>query len=153
MVRFLLAKFQLDHILSPREPRKRLEAISTVPKDMFAAYNGVMQRIENSGDTELALKILSWLFRARRPLHMEELREALVLQLGDEDLNHEFMIPPAEIVECCKSLLVHEESSGLVRFTHYTVQRFIADKIHQKLPPISDLAKTCAAYLSLPEFT
>ena len=153
-LRFLLAKFQLDYVLSYREPRKRMKALEMVPKDMSSAYNDVLQRIEKSrqGDKDLAMKILSWLFRAQRTLFMSELIEALVVENGDQDLERDSMLQPSDIIECCKSLVIHDESSGLVRFAHYTVQQFIAEKIEHNLLSSIDLAKTCLTYLSFIEF-
>ena len=128
-----------------------MKAFKTVPKDMFSAYNDVMQRIENSrrrNDKDLAMRILSWLFRAQRTLRMDELLEALAIgptrmdcdendsDDGDQDLIHENMLQPFQVIECCKSLVLYEESSGLVRFTHYTVQEFIA-KSYSTGPPTS----------------
>lgn len=153
MIRFLLAKLQLDHIFSFREPRKRMKALETVPRDMSSAYKDVMKRIEQSkpGDKELAIKILSWLFYAFRPLLMDELLEALVVEDGDRDLQRDDMLTPADVVECCKSLVVHEISTGLVRFPHYTVQEFI-EGIKHDLAPMEVVAKTCLNYLFFDEF-
>jgi ankyrin repeat protein len=145
---FLLLKFQLDHVLSYREPSKRIKALDSVPKDMSSAYYDVLQRIETSrpGDKELAMKILSWLLRVHRTLQMDELVEALVMEDFEDgaviDIHSE-TLPPSEIVECCKSLVEYEESSGFVRFTHYTVQEFIATRIEQQLPPAIRIAKSC----------
>jgi hypothetical protein len=131
-----------------------MKALEMVPKDMSSAYNDVLQRIEKSrqGDKDLAMKILSWLFRAQRTLFMSELIEALVVETGDQDLDRDSMLQPADIIECCKSLVIHEESSGSVRFAHYTVQQFIAEKLEHNLLSTIDLAKTCLTYLSFIEF-
>jgi hypothetical protein len=83
---------------------------------------------------------------------MNELLEALVVEEGDRDLKTEDMLPPTEVIECCQSLVLYEESSGLVRFTHYTVQEFITCKLEQKLPPIIHLTKTCLTYLLFDAF-
>jgi hypothetical protein len=109
-----------------------------------------MERIEKS-DKDLALRILSWLFRAQRVLRMDELLEALVVEEGDQDLEREYMLDAGSVVECCKSLVLYEESSGLVRFTHETVQDFIAKNIPHLLQT-SVLAKTCLTYLAFREF-
>jgi hypothetical protein len=132
-----------------------MKALEIVPKDMSSAYNDVLQRIEKSrqGDKDLAMKILSWLFRAQRTLFMNELIEALVVETGDQDLERDSMLQPADIIECCKSLVIHDEFSGLVRFAHYTVQQFIAEKLEHNLLSTIDLAKTCLTYLSFIEFS
>jgi GPI inositol-deacylase, winged helix domain len=137
-------------VLNYREPRKRLKALETVPKDMGSAYDEVMERIESSrsGDKELAMKILSWIFHAKRPLLMNELLEALVVEDGDLDLKREWMLEPCDVIESCKSLIIHKESNGSVQFIHFTVQEFIKHRIQQNLPSETDLSKTCLTYLS-----
>lgn len=100
--RFLLTKIQLDHILSNRDPRQRLLALSTVPKDI-GSKSLHHYRIDKV-DKELALVILAWLYRAQRNLLMDELLEGLA---------RDFLLSPTDIIECCGSLVLHEESSGL----------------------------------------
>ena len=144
-----------------------MKALKTVPKDMSSAYNDVMERIKKSRDgkdKDLAMRILSWLFHAQRTLHMDELLEALAVGPGEDDSDvddtddddqdriHGNMLQPFQVIECCKSLVLYDESSGLVRFTHYTVQQFIASHIKQSLPPAIDLAKTCLSYLGFDTF-
>ena len=109
-----------------------------------------MQRIEKT-DMDLALKIFSWLSRAQRVLRMNELLEILVVEDGDAYLEREGMLKPAEVVECCKSLVLYEESSGLVRFTHETTQDFIANNVQRCLLSTATLAKTCLTYLLFDE--
>jgi ankyrin repeat domain-containing protein 50 len=149
LYRFLLAKFQLDYILKPKEPRRRLKALETVPKDLPSAYHDVLDRIERSddGDTELALEVLSWISRAQRTLRMDELLECLVVEDDDVDLERKFMLNPSEVVRSCQSLVIYNESSGLVQFVHYTVQEFVQSTIQSKLPPSIHLAMTCLTYL------
>ena len=53
---------------------------------------------------------------------MQELLEALVVDDGDLDLEFDYLLQPGDVIECCKSLVVHEASSGVARFSHYTVQ-------------------------------
>lgn len=118
---------------------------------MSTAYEDVINRIEQSGDIEPAIKILSWLFYAQEPLRMEALLEALVVEEGDRELQRDYMLKPTDVIDCCKSLVIHEISSGFVRFTHYTVEEFIGT-IKPRLLPIIDLAKTCLNYLAISVF-
>jgi hypothetical protein len=59
------------------------------------------------------------------------------------------MLDPLQVVECCKSLIVWEDYTGLIRFSHFSVQEFIAGNILEKLPPVQFLAKTCLNYLAI----
>lgn len=179
----MLAKLQLDHVLSPREPRLQIRAFKTIPKTLDSAYNEVMDRIEKSprsGDKALALKILSWLYHAQRNLSMDELLDALSVDIDvyHDDSDHESDANSAgedmddleenytgennmdlshgklnhnDIIECCKSLVIHE-SDGLVRFSHETVRLFVGKNLKAQLLPTTNLAKSCLTYLELPEF-
>jgi hypothetical protein len=148
--RFLLTKLRLDHILSLREPNKRLQALNKVPNDLSAAYSEILGRIEST-DRDLALRILSCLFRARRVLRMDELLEILVVEDSKEDLETESFIEPADVIQCCKSLVLYEESSGIVRFIHETVRDYLKDNI-DILPPAAYLANTCLSFLAFKVF-
>src|SRR5947207_7640783 len=116
-----------------------------------------MLRIANSSqdDTELALRILSWMHRSLRPLSMNELLEALVSEevapgsTLEESL--QCMLSPFDVIECCKSLVIYEKSSGLVRFVHFTVQEFLNTHSPADFPAPTHLAKACLAYLAFPE--
>jgi hypothetical protein len=144
----------MDYILSFREPRKRLAAVHSAPKDLSSAYNEIISRIESGppGDKDLAMRILSWVLRSLRPLEMDELREALVVEDAEPDITLEELLQDrlssSDIIECCKSLVIHEDSSGLVRFTHFTAYQFVADHASSRLPPTSHLANSCLTYFS-----
>lgn len=174
--RFLLARFQLDHILSHREPRKRLKAFKTIPKDMPAAYDDVIQRIEKGSggsDKDLAFRVLAWVFYALRPLTSDEFLEALAVGAEEEDSEDENsetsneeerglsckkrsyddvrdnMLRLDQLIECCKSLVECEEAGGTVRFVHYTVYEYVGRRLQDKIPTEGYLAKTCLSYLTL----
>jgi hypothetical protein len=98
------------------------------------------------------MEVLSWILRAPRALRMDELLEALAVEDGDEDLEREFMLQPSQIVESCKSLVIYDESNGVVRFSHYTVKQFIERELQNKLPPTAHLAMTCLAFLDFSRF-
>jgi ankyrin repeat protein len=97
------------------------------------------------------VEILSWIFHAKESLHMEELKEALNVELEETDLDRQF-IPSHVILEKCRSLVEFEESSGTVEFTHRTVYQFLKDTKPKELWSASDLAKRLLTYLSFDVF-
>lgn len=149
MNRFLLAKLQLDHILSHRDPRKRQEAVETVPCNLLEAYQDIMGRINSceKDDRDLALKIFSWLFHTQRSLRMSELREALAVREDDQDIQEDYLLDAQDIIDCCKSMVMYEEESDIVGFAHYTVQHFLQSEYLPSLLTRVDLAKLCLTYL------
>lgn len=83
---------------------------------------------------------------------MEELREAMVVEVGDTRLRPDHLDEPAFLVEECKSLITYDKSSGIIRFTHSTVQDFLQSTMHHTLLTEVDLAKTLLTYLSFDIF-
>jgi hypothetical protein len=143
--RFLLASFQLQYVLSEIGKTHMEKALKTLPVNRIEAYEQVMTRITKSeSHTSVTVaRALTWLFHAARPLRMEELCEALAFEECSADIGGYMNFAPANIIEMCQSLVMHEESSGIVRFIHPTVHEFL--KAYD-LPAIN-LAKTCLAYL------
>jgi Ankyrin repeats (3 copies)/Ankyrin repeats (many copies) len=149
-LRFLLARFQLDHILDKVRPRDAINALNTLPTDMDSAYTEVLDRIDKTGGKGIAIQILSWLFHAQRPLKMDELQEVLSIELDDTELNRDYFIEPDKIIHHCQGLVESDETN--VRFTHYTVQEFLRNKYYDNLLAPKDLAKVCLTYLTFDVF-
>jgi hypothetical protein len=127
--RFLLVEFQLKHILSKKTIRKRKDALRSLPNTIDDAYSGVIVRIEKleEDSKDLAIRTLSWVFHARRPLSMGELCQAVAIEDNQADLDAEELLSLSDIIDCCGSLVVHD-SSGIIRFAHYTVSSFLENK-------------------------
>src|SRR5271163_3919791 len=77
---------------------------------------------------------------------MDELRDLLVVQKGDKDICPSDRMESKDIMDVCESLIVHDQLSGTVRFTHYTIRQFLLSS--DLLPLKSNLAETCLTYLS-----
>jgi hypothetical protein len=146
----------LKYILGFLSQPKRLDdALIKLPNTVGKLYEDIMHRIEKGGDTDrdLAVRTLSWILHSTntRPLKMNELRELLVIEDGDNDLD-ERQSTAEDIIAVCQSLVVCDLQSNVVRFTHFTVQEFLNDKYRDKLLPSTDLAKVCLTYLTFDIF-
>jgi hypothetical protein len=149
----LLVKLQLDQILRFRGPRDQLKAFKNVQMSISSLYDDTLARFEQNGeDKALAMTIFSWLLRAKRPLRMDELREALVVEEGDHHLERDFMVDSDDVLNVCKGLIEFDASSGLVRFAHFTMEEYIKGNLQDFLPPAVHLAKTCLTYLTMDDF-
>jgi ankyrin repeat protein len=152
MERFLLVKLRLDYILAKTSAKKRKQSLSSLPNTLEKAYADVMLMIEASGDDrkELAMRALSWVLHARRPLTMAELREAVAIEEDSTGLEEDDLSEATFIVECCGSLILHEQTGDIVRFAHFTVYDFI--RTQSILLGEIYLAKSCLVYLSFDVF-
>jgi hypothetical protein len=127
-----------------------MEALGTLPTDMPSAYTRTLDRIEAARRTTV-IKVLSWLFYARRPLHKDELREAISVRVGRTTLPKPLVYSDA-LVQYCQGLIIVDESSGIARFTHFTVQEFLEKHYKEKLLTVVDLARVCLTYLTFDVF-
>ena len=147
-------KFQLDYILEKENPRDAIEALDTLPKDMPDAYKEVLTRIDKIKGKHTALKVLSWLFHAQRPMTIDEIREVLSIRTRPPDtkLYPQYFIDPVQIIHYCQGLVELDHNSGIIRFTHYTVQEFLKENYQDRLLAPTDLAKVCLTYLTFDVF-
>ena len=103
-------KLRIDYILSFRNPKERRKHASSLPKTLNEAYDKLIHRIDDN-DKVLAFKILSWVYQAKRPLFMDELREAISVEEGDTDIQTEELTSGDDILECCRGLIVRKQSA------------------------------------------
>jgi hypothetical protein len=148
---FLLAKVQLDHLLCSRKnPRQIRQLLTSLPVDLKDAYQKVIARIEENQTISTAVKVLSWIYHAPRPLAISEVREALVVEHDDTEFMTEDMIDPLSLLESCEGLVVATPLSpaSRLRFSHFTVKEFLSKELSRRLLPKGSLGKTCLTYLN-----
>jgi hypothetical protein len=84
---------------------------------------------------------------------MGELQEALSVEDGMKELIPvDDLIHPRYVVECCESLVTHDEETQAVRLTHYTLNDFLYKECGSVLLTSVDLARTCITYLDFSAF-
>jgi hypothetical protein len=150
-LRFLLLKLQTEFVLEASDPVEITERLSSLPKDLTDAFEGVFQRM-TIGDATFAYRILGWVFHAQRILTMSELQEALVIKIGVPSLDRNLITDSSKVVRICGGLVNHDKHNDFVTFSHETVQQFLEKKKLGMLPSHSDVSMTCLTYLQLPPF-
>jgi len=152
--RFRLVEFQLNYVLARCEPRKIRAALKSLPRTLPDAYKDVFKRIERQGPDrkELVIKIVSWIFHARRPLQMAELREAIAVEPGDTELDKDDLLGSSFVVEISESLISYDDGAGTVSFSHFTVHEFLRSSQATLVLPSVDISKVCLTYLGFTEF-
>jgi ankyrin repeat protein len=143
-------RFQLDYVLDFAEPSESLEALSTVPIDMEEAYQLLLKRIEKRRRPTV-VKILSWLFRARRPLKQDEIREAIAVRLGAKTLSKP-LLHLDSLIQYCQGLVTMDDTTEIVRFSHFTVKEFLTIHFEDQLLSPIDCARLCLTYINFEIF-
>ncbi|KAJ6440681.1 C6 transcription factor [Purpureocillium lavendulum] len=105
---FLLAHLQVENICQKRRLLDIRRALDTLAKDVHQFYDDSLRRIEelDEYDKDFALRVLSFVFYARRPLSTDELIHALSVEPGATDLGSDALYP---------KVLLFSASSGLIR--------------------------------------
>ena len=149
--RFLMAEAQLNYVLSFRSGRRMKEALEgSVPAKLFVLYDDIMETIFRSDERSserVALKVLSWIYHAKRPLTMAELREAIEVREHDVSLEEDDLTPEKDIIEECRSLVRYDVADGVVSFSHEQVREYLGSKHMDNLMTEVELAKICLSYL------
>ena len=130
------------------------EALNELPSTPDEAFENILRRIEQQEHraATTAKRTLTWCYYSRRPLQMDELRQALVVEDTHRALKSSGKTATS-IVDCCLSFITHDQSTGGVRFIHPSVQRwFKGEPQNQKLLTHDYLAKTCLTYLNFDVF-
>lgn len=131
--------------------------LHSLPKGLDAydaAYQSAMTRIlsQEEEHRDLARGILSLILCTKRPLSTLQVRHALVIQLGDVELDHDSILEVEVILSVCAGLLAVDEKSESIRFVHYTAQEYLQRTREQWLPGAeSQIARMCLATLLLEE--
>src|SRR5271154_2555218 len=132
-----------------------MDSLASLPTTVNAAYRRLLDR---ATDKDYVFKILSWIYHAKRPLTMGQLREAVTIELGDRTLNRNFPAPET-LIQCCEGLVVWEQTTvrphfvcfedrDTVRLLHSTVRDFINSEMPDKLFPVNYIPRICLTYFT-----
>ena len=165
--RFLWVFFQLEDSCEVGQSDASIrEALRNLPNGLAETYTRILNKIESRPPriTELAQRMLKWVVCARRPLLVEELKEAIAFEPGDRSWDNEKI--PAEsnekrFIQICGNLMFLDEEEGTVRLAHHTVQQYMlstpksstSHQYHFQLAEAQLYAgEICVTYLSFSDF-
>ena len=106
VTRFRWIECQLETLRGCRNPEDVEKALKTLPKDLDITYDRILDNIVDENDRERAKCVLQLMAVACRPLTIEEVNEALIVDFEGEIINHKRkMWDPSVILEICSSLI------------------------------------------------
>src|SRR5271170_163859 len=78
------------------------KALETMPMTLDDAFRRILERVESQDpmSATTALRTLTWVYYARRPLTIAELGEALVVEEGDPNRREDAIIESISIIDC-----------------------------------------------------
>ncbi len=127
-----------------------------LPEKLNDTFHDVLQRIRSQPPehSKLAEQVISWIFYAKRPLKLAELREALAVEPGDVDLDRSGLHEPELLLKVFCGLVSIERKDGFITLVHYTLQQFLLACWEKQCPNAElKIAATCLTYMCFAEFS
>jgi len=152
LARFSLAALSIAAILGETTlagRKKMLRRVEETGVDLDSVYAQTLQRIrEQAGDrSRLGIEVLMWVSHAERPLRIDELCNALAVEMEMTDLDPENIRLGRTILGSCLGLVVIDARTSTLRLIHYTLQEYLSHS-GNLLKAHETLAETCLAYLN-----
>jgi hypothetical protein len=108
-----------------KRPDSIRKALDDLPAGLYETYDRIIHSIEERGqdDGPIAQRCLLLLAGAFTPLTLDQLNEAMMIEVGRPSLNEDLGITDTmDIVAACGSLVTYKERTGIVALSHYSVK-------------------------------
>lgn len=125
---------------------------------MSGTFELMMARIrsQNPQRVALAIQTLQWLTLSKQNLSAADLKNALAVESGNQDLNTENITDIKFVVQSCLGLVVSDPMTGTVGLFHYSIQEFFqAPERINKYFPLGDvhIAEMCLTFINFQSFS
>lgn len=153
---------QLDILSKIRTPGAVRKALGNLPPTLDKTYEGLLDRIENDEDQNLAREILEILCFTHRPFTLHEISEMLQITPGRRELDEsKCLADPKDVLSICGSFLNYQQHSGLVALAHHSVKTYLTSDLQGRARffRLSEkeadraIATKCLTYLSFAAFS
>ena len=161
-IRFLWVAFQVEELCRQKCDADIRHTLQTLPRDLTQTYNRILTRIVNERNEKIVNRIFRWIAAAKRPLLLDELREAIAIEPGDPYLRKDRLINNTNnIISWCGSLAILQEEDSMVQFAHHSIKQFLLSEnydlvnkpFHFQLPDVdSIIGEICVTYLHFQDF-
>jgi hypothetical protein len=157
---------QLDYLCELNTDKAIRKGLNSLPPTLFATYERILDRVNasNSDTQKLVQRVLTWIVCSKEPLSTKELLEAVSINEGDTELDHDAMPDEEGILNWCSSLVRRTPDGDRLELAHFTVEEFLraidgseprSPYAMYKISPEEGnlpLAKLCLTYLLFEDF-
>jgi hypothetical protein len=136
------------------------KVLRDLPRDLGETYNRLLARITGSERQAFVKRAFQWIIYTRRPLHIDELREAIAFTIDDSSWDAD-KIPTdiRRLIRSANNLIIVDKETKTAQLAHYTVEQYLisenlSSNIYQFHPTEAKVAlgEVCVAYLSFSNF-
>ncbi|KAI1404230.1 ankyrin repeat-containing domain protein [Hypoxylon fuscum] len=126
---FLWIALQIPDICSKLCDDDIRNTINTLPRDLTETFCRALRRISLKDHEKAAQQVFLWITASKRPLYLDELREAIAIEIGQHaTIPGRLHNSMQSITSWCENLVQVEEEHEIVQFAHHTVRTFLLDK-------------------------
>ena len=136
--------------------------LTDLPMGLSETYKRILIRISKSpSGARLAQKMFKWATVAKRPLHIEEFKEAVAFDPSDKGWNEDKIPYEDRMFESCRGLIIKDAEDQTVRFAHHTVLQYLTTGLLTTVGSFFRISTTdaenfagqiCVGYLSFSDF-
>ncbi|KAK1750001.1 ankyrin repeat-containing domain protein, partial [Echria macrotheca] len=125
---FLWVTFLIDELCAQHCDDDIRNAMGCLPKTLTETFNRALLRIVARRKAPVAGKTFSWVTVAKRHLTLEELREAISIDIGQSYSQAGRLVNGIDqLATWCENLIHVEEEEKTVQFAHPVIHKFIVD--------------------------
>ncbi|OQO04313.1 hypothetical protein B0A48_10924 [Cryoendolithus antarcticus] len=122
---FRWLQLQMKHIATQSTPKRAMHAIESTPATLDAAHAAIFARIPRDS-REIVREALAWVACAIRPLTLEELNEAVVIEFEQQDMDDTCRLVPQDLLlNLCQGIFDLDLSTSTVTFAHQSVLTYL----------------------------
>ncbi|KAK3374690.1 hypothetical protein B0H63DRAFT_548970 [Podospora didyma] len=131
---FLWVSLEIEDICSQTCDEDIKHALQNLPKTLADTFSRTLHRIISRGKADVCQKAFAWVLGSYRPLLLEELGEAIPIEIGQKYTRPEKAINAIDrLPSWCENLIQVDEDTSQVRFIHHTVRMYLLDTSHATL--------------------
>ena len=149
---FLLTRLQMDSLVNQTSARHVFKALQSLPEKLSETFGDAIERIKSQSREywQLARQVISWIFYAKRPLKVSELREMLAVEPEDTKFDPFGLHERDLILEVCCGLVSIDELDETIRLVHYSFQEYLTTCWYGHWSKAEEtVAATCLASVTL----
>ncbi|KAI9040622.1 uncharacterized protein KD926_007838 [Aspergillus affinis] len=159
LCRFLWVYLQLEILWDTCDTDAEIrKALGNLPRELEETYSRCLQRM-NLQDCR-ALKVLKWVSFASRPLHIEELKEAIAIEIYDTEWDASKIPRANSVLTGCANLVIVDPFDNCARFAHSSVKQYFQAESNSipEYPKTSEqgeleCGELCVNYLCFKDFS
>lgn len=154
----------MDYLCELQNDAARRKALSDLPRGLKPTYERLLRNVNAANNEARKLVQRTWRWLTVNPsLTVEQLCEAVSIDLGDVSKNSEAVPDEREILQYCSSLVRMSADKDRIEFAHFSVEEFLRQiddvkdaefasyKIHTQ-QMATELTQACLTYLNFGEF-